>query len=180
MNRRTPLALLALVGLLLGTVACSSEESVGNRSLTDFEQQTPPPSLGPSQPASAKPVATRPPVVKPRPVVTTAKPAASQQPKPKPRQSAPAAVLKIDINGDNTTSTQFNPANAAAFAGTIITWTNRDGVPRGVKAEDGSFASGPLAPGKSYSWTASKAGRYQYSDSTRPYAVATLTVQARG
>ena len=100
---------------------------------------------------------------------------------PRPTRSAPAQVLRIDINSDDTTSTQLNPAAATVYKGTIITWTNKDAQPRGVISSDGgkAFKSPLIAPGKSWSWTSSTVGNIAYEDSTRPYVTGTVTVRAR-
>ena len=158
----------ALLALFLA--GCSDKSGYGSRDLTDFEDKeqerlgtstTPPP----TQPAEA-PVAapgggsttTRP------PTTTTAKPEAKGYP--------------IKIQADQA-GTQFEPRVAQVFTGTPVTWTNTDSVPRSVEFSDQSFMSGPIAPGASVTFTANRAGEFNYSDGTRPYAVGTLRVQAR-
>jgi plastocyanin len=49
--------------------------------------------------------------------------------------------------GDNF----FAPADAAVGAGDTITWTNEGAEPHTVTAFDGSFDSGILMPGESFS-----------------------------
>jgi len=41
-----------------------------------------------------------------------------------------------------------------------VTWINRDTVPHSVTSSDGGFDSGPIEPGKSFEWTASKSVAY--------------------
>ena len=45
----------------------------------------------------------------------------------------------------------FAPATLQVPAGTTVTWTNEDPAPHTVTAEDGSFDSGTLEPGQSFS-----------------------------
>ncbi|HEX2850333.1 MAG TPA: hypothetical protein VHN98_07260 [Acidimicrobiales bacterium] len=104
---------------------------------------------------------------------TTARPA------PTTTTTQQVASIEIVINGDNATSTQFDPAGARVYVGSIVKWTNKDAQPRSVEADDGSFASGPIAPGQSWSYTAAKAGSFNYHDGTRPYAVASIEVVPR-
>jgi plastocyanin len=47
----------------------------------------------------------------------------------------------------------FAPAELRVSAGTEIVWTNRDPAPHTVTAEDGSFDSGEIAPGETFSIT---------------------------
>src|ERR687894_3063355 len=48
--------------------------------------------------------------------------------------------------GDNF----FDPPDAAIEPGSTITWTNNGALPHTVTADDGSFDSGVLNPGDSY------------------------------
>jgi plastocyanin len=45
----------------------------------------------------------------------------------------------------------FDPEVIAVRTGDVVTWTNRDIVPHTVTAEDGSWDSGEIGPGES--WT---------------------------
>lgn len=103
-----------------------------------------------------------------RPVPTTTTTQAPQVPS-----------IEIEVNGDSGGATQFDPAGVRVYVGSIVKWTNKDAQPRSVEADDGSFASGPIAPGQSWSYTASKAGTFNYHDGTRPYAVASIEVVPR-
>ena len=169
---RRPLRLLifatAIVALLLA--GCSEDNQVGSRELTDFEQKQQG-RLGSTTTAAAAPTTT----------------AAAQQPgeQTTTTRAAPATTAKpatkgyeIKIQSDQS-STQFEPRVAQVFTGTPVTWTNTDSVPRSVEFADQSYVSGPIAPGASATFTANRAGEFNYSDGTRPYAVGTLRVQAR-
>ncbi|HEV8282664.1 MAG TPA: cupredoxin domain-containing protein [Chitinophagaceae bacterium] len=59
----------------------------------------------------------------------------------------------------------FSPASLTVVAGSTITWTNDDNMIHAVTATDGSFNSGDIAIGSSYSKTFSTVGTINYSDS---------------
>jgi len=56
----------------------------------------------------------------------------------------------------------FEPAEAAIQAGDTVTWTNEGAHPHTVSADDGSFDSGTLQPGQSFSWTFPASGTVTY------------------
>ena len=56
----------------------------------------------------------------------------------------------------------FTPATLTVPAGTTVTWTNNDAVPHTATASDGSFDSGNLNPGQSFSFTFATPGSYPY------------------
>ena len=161
---------IAAATLALLLAGCSDGSSVGNEDLlegtdgsggTRLGETTIPPTTASTAPPAAdpgKPTTTR------AAPTTTAKPAAQGYP--------------IKIQPDQA-GTQFEPRVAQVFAGTPVTWTNTDSVPRSVEFSDQSFNSGPIPPGGSATFTANRAGEFNYSDGTRPYAVGTLRVQAR-
>ena len=164
--------------LVIALVGCGGQQ-VGNQSL--FSSATgsgqalggDTPTPAPTATAVAVSHATTP------PVAVTAAPRATATPRPAASQ-APAAHLAIAVNGDNSGKPQFDPAVANVYPGTQITWTNADTVTRSVVSDTaGQFNSGPIAPGASWSYTATAAGTYNYHDGTRPYAVASFTVVAR-
>jgi hypothetical protein len=43
-----------------------------------------------------------------------------------------------------------------------------------VVSDSGTFNSGPIAPGGTWSYSVGPAGTYNYHDGTRPYAVASF------
>ena len=65
-----------------------------------------------------------------------------------------AAVSAID--------NEFDPAQLDVEAGTTVTWTNDGDAPHTVTASDGSFDSGNLDPGQSFSYTFDQAGEFSY------------------
>ncbi len=173
--RRGPGALRLLAAgaaLVLLLAGCSDGTQVGDKGLlegtdgaggTRLGETTIPPTTASTAPAPDKPGGGATTTAKPAPA-TTAKPAAEGYP--------------IKIQPDQA-GTQFEPRVAQVFAGTPVTWTNTDSVPRSVEFADQSFMSGPIPPGGKATYTANRAGEFNYSDGTRPYAVGTLKVQAR-
>jgi len=72
----------------------------------------------------------------------------------------------------------FSPASLQVDAGTTVTWTNNDNVAHTVTADDGSFDSGPIQPGASFSHTFATAGTVAYHCSIHPFMTAQIVVLA--
>jgi plastocyanin len=71
----------------------------------------------------------------------------------------------------------FVPATITVRAGTRVTWTNRQaGIEHTVTANDGSFDSGNLSTGSSYSHVFTKAGTYAYHCAIHPFMTGTVIV----
>lgn len=169
------------VGLVLAIViaavfgACGSDRSVGEGVDLNVADEAERAALG----ASSTTVAPRPTGVDEGraalgDTTTTAPPTTTTT--EAPRQVA----LTITINADTAGGTQFDPSSARVFEGSLVEWVNGDSVARSVIADDGSFGSGPIAPGASFTYEAVVVGRFNYSDGTRPYAVGLLEVVPRG
>ena len=95
---------------------------------------------------------------------TAAKPATTTA----PAVSGP----KVSVQ-DNT----FKPGTIKVKVGDTITWTNDGGVAHTVTATDGAdFDSGTLAPGKSFTFTADKAGTVAYVCTIHPGMQGTIEV----
>lgn len=155
-------------GVDLGIKSEVEGERLGARTTTTAAAETtvPPPQQKASVGATTAPT-TAPP--------TTAAPTTAP-----PTTKAPEKVaIEISINGDSSGTTQFEPSQTRVFAGSLVKWTNADSVARSVEADDGTFNSGMLEPGQSFTYRAEKVGRFNYTDGTRPYAVGALEVIAR-
>lgn len=89
---------------------------------------------------------------------TTTQPAPTQT----PVTTTPTPV-SVDIRGYT-----FVPGTVGISKGTTVTWTNDDGVPHTVTSISGAFDSGPIDPGKTYSYTFNQAGTFEYSCTIHP------------
>ena len=56
----------------------------------------------------------------------------------------------------------YDPNPTTVAVGDTVTWTNNDGVPHTVTANDGSFQSDTMQPGQSFSFTFSTPGSFDY------------------
>lgn len=83
-----------------------------------------------------------------------------------------ATAMKVQIK-----SFAFNPGTLSVAVGTKVTWTNDDSVAHTVTANDGSFDSGQLQPGNTFSHTFSKAGTIAYHCNNHPSMTATIIVK---
>jgi len=88
-------------------------------------------------------------------------------------------------SGDPHVSRTFSPPSTNAIVGDTIQWGNGDTVTHSVTSgtqgnPDGKFDSGPIEPGKyfSYTLTAADIGTLRYYDKTYPWMTGTINVQA--
>ncbi len=82
--------------------------------------------------------------------------------------------------GTNTSSRGYSPDSITVVIGVnnTIKWTNDDTSPHTVTANDGSFYSGNMASGETFTYTFSKPGVYQYHCTYHPWMIGTVTVKA--
>lgn len=73
----------------------------------------------------------------------------------------------------------FSPATVTISVGDSVTWTNQDGTGHTATAS-GTFDSGNLGSGASYTATFSTAGTYDYVCSIHPSMTGRVVVQAAG
>jgi plastocyanin len=170
--------LAATVLLVVATTfgaACASNNKVGSNSVVDFKDQAQN-ELGKrttTTQAGAHPVTTAAPTTAP----PTTRPA---QQKVSPVTQAPTrtdSTFTIAIYGDTGDVTGFDPPSAAVVVGTTVVWVNRDTQARSVVDDKGTFESGSIAPGASFSRKFTAAARFNYADGTRPYTVGLLEVR---
>jgi plastocyanin len=76
-----------------------------------------------------------------------------------PPAGAPAAPLTASVR---LAGAQFAPATVTVGVGGTVTWSNDDASKHTVTADNGSFDSGTLNSGGSYSFTFTAAGTYAY------------------
>ena len=94
-----------------------------------------------------------------------------------------AALLCATVVGAATTTIQitkngFTPGSVTVSAGDTVTWHNADTHTHQVVADNGAFSSPALAAGASWSYTASKSGKFAYRDAYATSHKGTLTVNA--
>lgn len=84
---------------------------------------------------------------------------------------------EVGENEVNIFDYTFMPARLEVTVGTTVTWVNNDVVAHTVMAEDGSFDSGVIDPGGSFSFTFEQAGEFPYtSDASRNIKPGTIVV----
>jgi plastocyanin len=70
----------------------------------------------------------------------------------------------------------FQPNSLEVTPGTTVTWTNDGAATHTVTADDGSFNSGNLAPGATFSQTFNDAGVFTYHCNIHPQMTGTIVV----
>ena len=70
----------------------------------------------------------------------------------------------------------FDPATLEVPIGTTVTWTNQGTAPHTVTADDGTFDSGALQPGSTFSVTFDTPGTFAYHCEIHPNMMATIIV----
>jgi plastocyanin len=86
--------------------------------------------------------------------------------------TALALVLAAPASSATTTvqikRSSFSPASVTINQDDSVTWTNTDTINHQVVANNGSFASPILGPGKSWTRTFARGGTFRYHDSLKP------------
>jgi plastocyanin len=72
----------------------------------------------------------------------------------------------------------FNPSSLSVTAGSTVTWMNSDTTIHTVTADDGSFNSGNIAVGATYSRVFSTAGTFSYHCTIHPEMTGKVVVTA--
>jgi plastocyanin len=104
----------------------------------------------------------------------TASPSATSQASAKasPAASPTGAACTVEIK-----DFAFHPAQIEISTGTTVTWTNNDTVAHTATATDGTFDSGILDPGASFTYTFDKPGSYDFACLIHPQMKGTVTVR---
>jgi plastocyanin len=79
--------------------------------------------------------------------------------------SRPAATATKTVK---ITASGFSPASVTIRTGDAVKWTNADTKNHQVVANNGTFASPTLAPGRSWTHTFNTAGTFRYHDALHP------------
>ena len=72
----------------------------------------------------------------------------------------------------------FSPGRMTITAGTTITWTNNDPVPHTITADDGSWSSGIIEPGKTWRRRFDRPGTYSFHCTPHPFMKGVIVVRA--
>ena len=72
---------------------------------------------------------------------------------------------------------KFVPADVSVKVGDTVVWTNEDSVPHTVESSDKSFKSDELSHGDTFSFTFTKAGKYDYICGIHQSMHGSVTVQ---
>ncbi|MHB8566496.1 MAG: cupredoxin domain-containing protein [Nitrososphaerales archaeon] len=90
----------------------------------------------------------------------------------------PVSIAQGAASNENTPG--FTPATITVVIGVnnTVTWTNNDSAPHTVTADDGSFSSGNMDPGNTFSFTFTTPGTYAYHCSYHPWMKATVIVKS--
>jgi plastocyanin len=92
------------------------------------------------------------------------------------KSSTPA----MNTNNPNTVSIKnmaFSPPALNVAANTTVTWVNNDAITHTVTADDGSFDSGNIAPGSSFTHTFTGVGTWSYHCSIHPMMTGSVMVK---
>ncbi len=84
-----------------------------------------------------------------------------------------STVVRIVANAG---SNSFSPNPVEVKVGETVTWINDDFGRHTITSKDGTFDSGVMGKGQSYSFTFDKAGQYAYFCSPHPGMVGTVVV----
>src|SRR5207253_4814126 len=71
----------------------------------------------------------------------------------------------------------FEPKRIEIAAGTTVRWTNNDQLVHTITANDGSWDSGPIEPGKSWSHTFTQPGEYAFHCTPHPFMKGVVLVR---
>ena len=94
---------------------------------------------------------------------------------------APGVPVSIQSGSAvNSTTTYYSPTTITVVIGVnnTVTWTNNDDATHTVTADDGSFDSGFLNQGQTWSYTFTTPGTYAYHCSIHPWMKGTVIVES--
>ena len=148
--------------LMLGSLSVPATALDDDASPTPEASEAPEPAPESSMPGtpsespspSAASSATDEPAVKPTPGTAAAGDAGAAARNDRRRRRASASVDVVDD--------AFQPSQVTIDVGDEVTWTSSGQHPHTVTADDGSFASGDLATGDSFSTTFDRAGSFPF------------------
>jgi plastocyanin len=168
---------ITIAVVLVAMAACSDKSKVGSQSLLNVKDKASQPRLGETTTTTASAQSTTSVAGALRQSTTTTSTTAPKAATTTSTTAAPTPT--ININGDKSGKSQFEPSQLTVYAGTLVKWQNNDTVARSVVASDNTFRSPPIPPGGSWTYKPGAPGNYLYQDGTRPYANGNLQVVAK-
>ena len=72
---------------------------------------------------------------------------------------------------------EFTPSSLTVSVGDTVTWTNKDTMAHTATADNGTFDSGNLSPGETFSFTFDTAGTYTYKCNIHSSMTGTIIVE---
>ncbi|AHG89356.1 blue (type 1) copper domain protein [Gemmatirosa kalamazoonensis] len=148
------------------------------------------PTPTPTEPAAPTPTAPIPvtkdapatPTPTPMPTATaTPAPAAAAPtptaPRTTPRPTSAAAPARRDTVRATMRQLEFAPTRIEVAAGTTVIWTNNAPLQHSIVADNGSFDSGLIDPGKRYARTFTKPGTYTFHCTPHPFMKGVVVVR---
>ena len=103
--------------------------------------------------------------------------ACSSSSSPTTPSNASGTPVSIVSGATTLTTTAYSPNPIVLAVGGTATWKNNDNVAHTASANDGTWDSGSIAPGASFSRTFPAAGSFPYKCTFHPGMVGTVTVQ---
>ncbi len=91
-------------------------------------------------------------------------------------QDADFSVNIIEASASDPMSWGFDTPDLSPSVGQTIMWTNTGAQPHTITADDNSFDSGTIAPGGTYTFSATDPGTYAYHCTPHPWMKGTFTV----
>lgn len=162
-------------------VSNSSSPTSGAGNTPVSTSSTSPTPTGASPTATAHATATPTPITRPTPSPTplprptpspTPRPTPSPTPKPTPPPPPPVTVT---ITTNSKGVFEFSPKSISVPPGTLVIWVNHTNAPHTVTG--GSFGSGTINPGGSYSFRFNSSGSFGYHCTFHPFMTATVNVR---
>jgi len=93
--------------------------------------------------------------------------------------SAPTTTgtpVSIVSGSSDLTTTAYNPNPVSVAVGGTVTWMNNDNTAHTSTADNGSWNSGSISPGGSFSMTFPAAGTFTYHCTIHPGMIGTVNV----
>jgi len=94
-----------------------------------------------------------------------------------PPTGGPSSAITIPTGAEVLGNRAFMPDTVEITAGTTVTWTNSDSVTHTSTSNGGGWDSGPIAPGRGFSFSFQTAGTFPYHCAIHPGMVGTVVVR---